>query len=163
MTERPATLSPIGAVTLEGRHVRLVPLHRAHCPDLIDAVQDGQLWRIWYSTIPHPDGMAAEIDRRLALAAAGAMVPFSVVGSAGRIVGMTTYCNIDHANRRLEIGYTWYAARVQRTGLNTEASCCCCRMRSTRSAALRSSSARISLTSRAGARSSGSAPGSTAF
>ena len=87
---------------------------------LIDAVKDGELWRLWYTSIPSPDGMTKEIDRRLALQTAGSMLPFTVFDAAGVIVGMTTYMNIDAANRRVEIGSTWYARRVQRTALNTE-------------------------------------------
>jgi RimJ/RimL family protein N-acetyltransferase len=70
---------------------------------------------------PQPDGMRAEIERRLGLQAQGTMLPFTVADGAGEIVGMTTYMNVDAVNRRVEIGSTWYAARVQRTGLNTEA------------------------------------------
>ncbi len=66
--------------------------------------------------------MHAEITRRLALHRSGSMLPFTVIEPAtGDAVGMTTYMNIDAANRRVEIGFTWYAARVQRTALNTEA------------------------------------------
>jgi len=107
--------------TLEGDHVRLVPLEPGHCAGLIAAASDGELWRLWYTTVPDPEGMAAEIDRRLALQAAGAMTPFTVLDHTGRIAGMTTYMNIDDINRRVEIGSTWYAARVQKTALNTEA------------------------------------------
>jgi RimJ/RimL family protein N-acetyltransferase len=64
--------------------------------------------------------MAKEIDRRLSLQAAGSMVPFTVFDAEGVVAGMTTYMNIDAANRRVEIGSTWYAKRVQRTALNTE-------------------------------------------
>src|SRR4051794_27929600 len=69
-----------------------------------------------------PRRMGAEIERRLALQAVGSMVSFTVLdGPAGRVVGMTTYMHMDQVNRRVEIGSTWYARRVQRTGLNTEA------------------------------------------
>ena len=107
---------------LRGRHVELVPLSMAHKDGLIDAVNDGQLWGLWYTSIPAPDRMEAEIKRRLALQQAGSMVPFTVVDAAnGRIAGMTTYMNIDTAGPRVEIGSTWYAKSVQRTPLNTEA------------------------------------------
>ena len=93
-----------------------------HLAGLQDATRDGELWRLWYTSIPAPEAMEAEIVRRLDLLAAGSMVPFTVWEVAtDTIVGMTTFMNIDHANRRLEIGSTWYARRVQRTGLNTEA------------------------------------------
>ncbi|HEV2365215.1 MAG TPA: GNAT family protein [Caulobacteraceae bacterium] len=110
------------AVELGGRFVRLVPLEPAHAPDLIEAVKDGDLWRLWYTNVPAPEGMQGEIARRLALRAAGSMLPFAVISpEAGRPVGMTTYMNIDAENRRVEIGSTWYRRSVQRTGLNTEA------------------------------------------
>ena len=107
-------------VTLRGTHASLVPLEPAHAAALTEAVRDGELWRLWYTAIPAPEGMAAEIERRLALQAAGSMLPFAVLDAAGTPVGMTTYMNIDAANRRVEIGSTWYARRVQRTPLNTE-------------------------------------------
>ncbi|MBW4021806.1 MAG: GNAT family N-acetyltransferase [Proteobacteria bacterium] len=113
---------PIQPVTLAGRHVRLEPLSPAHHDGLVAAAQDGALWRLWYTSVPDPEGMAAEITRRLGLQAAGAMAPFTVFSEPdGRIAGMTTYMNIDASNRRVEIGSTWYARRVQRSGLNTEA------------------------------------------
>jgi RimJ/RimL family protein N-acetyltransferase len=109
-------------VTLAGPHVVLEPLGHHHRDDLCHAVRDGELWRLWYTAIPTPDAMTAEIDRRLALQAAGSMLPFAVLSTgSGRAVGMTTYMNIDADNRRVEIGSTWYRASVQRTVLNTEA------------------------------------------
>ena len=108
-------------VTLTGQHVRLEPLSPAHAPLLAEASKDGELWKLWYTAIPSPEGMAAEIERRLGLLATRAMLPFSVFDAGGRAVGMTTYMNIDNANQRVEIGSTWYAASVQRTPLNTEA------------------------------------------
>jgi N-acetyltransferase len=108
-------------VTLQGAHVRLEPLQTAHAPALADAARDGDLWQLWYTAIPTPEGMAAEITRRLALQAASNMLPFAVLDASGTPVGMTTYMNIDNANQRVEIGSTWYAARVQRSPLNTEA------------------------------------------
>jgi RimJ/RimL family protein N-acetyltransferase len=109
-------------VTLRGTHVRLEPLARHHQGDLVEAVMDGELWRLWYTFIPEPEKMAAEIDRRLDLQAKGSMLPFAVIAlPAGKCVGMTTYMNVDAANKRVEIGSTWYARSVQRTPLNTEA------------------------------------------
>ncbi len=93
-----------------------------HHDDLIAAVSDGQLWTLWYTTVPAPETMATEIERRLALQQAGTMLPFTVIDlSTGKIAGMTTLMHIDSVNRRVEIGSTWYAQRVQRTALNTEA------------------------------------------
>jgi len=107
-------------VELAGRHASLVPLRAAHAPALAEAVRDGELWRLWYTSIPAPEDMAAEIERRLALREAGSMLPFAVRDAAGTPVGMTSYMHIDALHRRLEIGSTWYARRVQRTALNTE-------------------------------------------
>ena len=107
-------------VALRGQHAALVPLEAGHAEALADAVRDGELWKLWYTAIPAPERMAAEIERRLGLQARGTMLPFCVLDAAGVPAGMTTYMNIDAANRRVEIGSTWYARRVQRTPLNTE-------------------------------------------
>jgi RimJ/RimL family protein N-acetyltransferase len=107
-------------VTLAGRHARLVPLAHEHLAGLQDAARDGELWKLWYTLVPAPEGMAAEIDRRLGLLARDSMLPFTVLDASGRVVGMTTYMNVDGANRRVEIGSTWYARSAQRTPLNTE-------------------------------------------
>lgn len=107
-------------VTLQDSAVSLVPLSHVHHDDLVDAVKDGELWTLWYTLIPTPDKMTAEIDRRLGLQDKGSMLPFTVIDKAsGRAVGMTTYMNVDAANRRVEIGSTWYRKSVQRSALNT--------------------------------------------
>jgi RimJ/RimL family protein N-acetyltransferase len=109
------------SVSLHGRHVSLVPLAHSHHDDLVDAVKDGELWTLWYTKIPTPEEMRAEIDRRLELQKQGSMTPFAVIEkSTQEAVGMTTFMNIDAANRRVEIGSTWYRKRVQRSALNTE-------------------------------------------
>ena len=109
-------------MTLTGNHVQLVPLSMDHHDGLIEAVSDGQLWELWYTSAPAPAIMRAEIERRLALQQTAAMLPFTVIEpSTGVPVGMTTFMNVDSVNRRVEIGSTWYARRVQRTALNTEA------------------------------------------
>jgi len=107
-------------VTLSGPHARLAPLSLAHVEGLVEAIGDNDLSKIWYTSIPTADKMPAEIGRRLALQAAGTMLPFTVLDADGGIAGMTTYMNVDAANRRVEIGSTWYARRVQRTALNTQ-------------------------------------------
>jgi RimJ/RimL family protein N-acetyltransferase len=116
---------PPAPVTLQGRHALLEPLSLAHEHEAVAAVQDGRLWELWYTFIPSPAAMRAEIERRLNLQATGNMLPFAVReiksdGTPGRLAGMTTYMNIDAANRHLEIGSTWYRQSVQRTALNTE-------------------------------------------
>ncbi|OKO77806.1 GNAT family protein [Bradyrhizobium sp. AS23.2] len=107
-------------ITLRGQHARLEPLSHQHRDGLVEAVKDGELYTIWYTTIPTPENVAKEIDRRLGLQAAGSMLPFTVFDAAGRIVGQTTFMNIDAANRRVEIGSTWYRKSAQRGPLNTQ-------------------------------------------
>jgi RimJ/RimL family protein N-acetyltransferase len=108
-------------VTLTGQYATLVPLLPEHHDDLVEAVKDGELWRLWYTAVPTPQGVASEIKRRLGLQDQGVMLPFAVIENAsGQAVGVTTYMNIDNGNRRVEIGSTWYRRRVQRTVLNTE-------------------------------------------
>lgn len=107
-------------VSLTGQHASLCPLAMDHHEALCDASRDGELWNLWYTSVPDPDGMKAEIERRLELQKKGSMLPFTVLDSQGVPVGMTTYMNIDATHQRLEIGSTWYAQRVQRTALNTE-------------------------------------------
>ena len=107
-------------VTLAGPHARLEPLAATHHDALCQATRDGELHQLWYTNVPSPEGMAAEIERRLALHAAGSMLPFTSFDAGGRVVGMTTYMNIDAANRRVEIGSTWTAASMQRSAFNTQ-------------------------------------------
>ena len=110
----------LAPLTMGGEHARLVPLAHGHLDGLCDAARDGELWKLWYTTVPSPEGMAAEIERRLALQAAGSMLPFTVQDTRGRIVGMTSYMNVDATHLRVEIGSTWYARSTQRSALNTE-------------------------------------------
>ena len=99
----------------------LEPLSRIHHEDLADAVRDGELWRLWYTIVPEPSKMLAEIDRRVELKAKGAMLPMAVIDTrTSKAVGMTGYWNVDAPNRRVEIGGTWYRQGAQRTALNTE-------------------------------------------
>lgn len=107
-------------VTLRGRHASLEPLAPEHAEGLAQASADGEVWRLWYTRVPKPEEVPAEIERRLQLKASGMMHPFAVRDASGRLVGMTTYCNMDAVSPRVEIGYTWYAKSVQRTALNTE-------------------------------------------
>jgi RimJ/RimL family protein N-acetyltransferase len=108
-------------ITLRGAHAILIPLSHNHHDDLVEAVKDGQLWKLWYTIIPEPAKMRAEIDRRLDLQAKGMMLPFTVIDPQNsKAVGVTSYMNVDEPNRRVEIGSTWYRKSVQRTALNTE-------------------------------------------
>ena len=107
-------------VALKSSYVTLEPLAHAHGADLIEATSDGQLWTLWYTSVPGPEEMKGEIERRLRLQNEGSMLPFAVVHNESRkAVGMTTYMNVDAAHKRVEIGSTWYRKSVQRTPLNT--------------------------------------------
>ena len=107
-------------VTLSGPYAQLKPLSHDHLAGLTEAVKDGELWKLWYTFIPRAEDMGKEIDRRLGLQAAGGMLPFTVFDADGKIAGMTTYMNVDTPNRRVEIGSTWYAKRMQRSAVNTQ-------------------------------------------
>ena len=107
-------------VTLQGTHAALVPLTPGHESALIAAAADGELWKLWYTSVPSPEKTGADIQRRLGLQASGSMLPFAVLDASGAVVGETTYMNIDATHKRVEIGSTWYARRVQRGPLNTE-------------------------------------------
>jgi len=108
-------------LTLRGGGALLEPLGEKHHDDLVAAVEEGELWKLWYTSVPRPDQVRAEIERRLMLQAQGSMLPFAIVEPAGgRAVGVTSFMHIDAVNRRLEIGSTWYRRSVQRTALNTE-------------------------------------------
>jgi RimJ/RimL family protein N-acetyltransferase len=109
-------------VRLSGELVVLEPLLFEHHDELVAAASDGRLWELWYTTVPAPGGMRAEIDRRLQQQAAGTMLPFTTRrADTGQVIGMTTYLNADAVNRRVEIGSTWNAQSAQRSGTNTEA------------------------------------------
>ena len=116
-------MSPAGwlsPVRLSGEHCALEPLAPGQHDGLVEAASDGELWKLWYTAVPSPETMQAEIERRLDLQARGSMLPFTSFDAAGRIVGMTTYMNVDAVHRRVEIGSTWTAKRMQRSAFNTE-------------------------------------------
>lgn len=119
-------MTSIEPITLTGKYVVLEPLSQDHHDALVDAVRDGELWKLWYTNVPGPAEMAAEIDRRLTLQEQGSMLPFTTrlvhpaTGGPGRVIGMTTYMNIDAATPRLEIGSTWNAASSHGSGSNPD-------------------------------------------
>jgi N-acetyltransferase len=115
-------MSWLQSVTLRSSRVTLAPLDHRHREELIEAVNDGELFKLWYTSVPAPETMGPEIDRRLSQQAAGLALPFAIIDNAtGRAVGMTNYLNVDTVNRRVEIGATWYRKSMQRTSLNTHA------------------------------------------
>lgn len=108
-------------VTLRGPHATLEPMGREHEAGLAEAARDGELWNLWYTAVPRPEDTSAYIDRALQHREAGSALPFVVRDArSGAIIGSTRYCNADADNRRLEIGYTWYARSHQRTAVNTQ-------------------------------------------
>lgn len=106
---------------LVGWHVSLEPLAMAHADGLRAALAGGELASTWYTNVPEPDGVDAYIAAALEQQARGEAVAFAVRDAAGEIVGSTRYYDLDATVPRLSIGYTWYAPKAQRTGLNTEA------------------------------------------
>jgi len=111
----------IEPVTLDGGHAKLEPLARSHVDALAKAAADGELWRLWYTGVASPDKMPGYVDTALDMRERLGAMPFVVTDKvSGEIVGCTRYFNVDAVNRRLEIGHTWYARRVQRSALNTE-------------------------------------------
>ncbi len=107
-------------VTLEGHGVRLEPLAPLHAPDLAAAASDGRLWELWFTAVPEPDQTASYIAEALSGQAAGRMLPWAVRDlDSGAVIGSTRYHDIVAAIDRVEIGYTWYGARWQRTHVNT--------------------------------------------
>jgi RimJ/RimL family protein N-acetyltransferase len=108
-------------ITLKGSRATLEPLGLEHEDGLRRAAADGELWRLWYTSVAAPDKMGAYVATALDMRERLGAMPFIVRESAsGEIVGCTRYFNVDAANRRLEIGHTWYAKRAQRTAINTE-------------------------------------------
>src|SRR4051812_19652672 len=106
--------------TLEGHGIRLEPLAAQHHDALAAAAADGKLWELWFTSVPEPGGTQAYIDAALKGQEDGHMLPFAVRDLATNvIVGTTRYHDIVAAIDRVEIGYTWYASRRQRTGVNT--------------------------------------------
>lgn len=111
----------VDPVTLEGQHVVLEPLAREHETAVRSAAADGELWRLWYTSVPHPDKVAAWIDAALEQRTRQGAMPLVVrERSSGALVGATRYFNVEAPHRRLEIGHTWYSKRVQRSAVNSE-------------------------------------------
>ncbi|TQV77153.1 GNAT family N-acetyltransferase [Aliikangiella marina] len=111
----------VESVTLIGTHVELVPLEKKHRTELLKAAADGELWNLWYTSVPSEDSVDDYIEAAILQREAKSQLPFVVIEkSSGRVVGCTRFCNIDHTNTRLEIGYTFYAQSVQRSAVNSE-------------------------------------------
>jgi RimJ/RimL family protein N-acetyltransferase len=111
------TLQP---VTLARDGIRLEPLSLAHGPEVAEAVTDGELWKLWFTSVPEPGGVAAWLETALTGQARGQMLPWAVRElESGKIIGSTRYHDILAEMDRVEIGYTWYRASRQRSKVNT--------------------------------------------
>ncbi|MBO0342360.1 GNAT family N-acetyltransferase [Flagellimonas profundi] len=108
-------------IQLEGELVKLVPLQKSQKVDLVFAASDGKLWELWYTSVPSPKTIDSYLDIALSQQASGHALPFAIINKkTNTIVGSTRFLNVDATNKRVEIGATWYAKKVQRTGINTE-------------------------------------------
>ncbi|MCI3950806.1 MAG: GCN5-related N-acetyltransferase [Burkholderiales bacterium] len=106
--------------TLEGHGIRLEPLTREHEKGLIEAAKDGKLWELFFTSVPEPENAKKYLEDALKGQERGDMLPWVVRDlKTGSIVGSTRYHDIIPAADRVEIGYTWYAQRCQRTHVNT--------------------------------------------
>lgn len=115
-------MKPVEPVTLAGGPIQLVPLSLAHVPGLEAAAADGELWNLRFTSVPAPGETTAYVETALTGQAAGHRLPFAVLDAqSGDVLGSTSYHDIVPAIDRVEIGYTWYARRVQRTAVNTTA------------------------------------------
>lgn len=114
-------MSWLTELVLETELVQLRPLRAADKTQLVAAAADGRLWELWYTQVPSAETVDAYVDYALSEQAAGRALPFVVVEkTSGEVIGTTRLCNADTANKRLEIGYTWYASRVQRSAINSQ-------------------------------------------
>ncbi|EOR96349.1 N-acetylglutamate synthase [Arcticibacter svalbardensis MN12-7] len=106
---------------LEGDLVKLIPLQRKHRDELVKAAADGELWKLWFTSIPSEKTIDAYLDYALTEYKNDRALPFVVVDkTTNQVIGTTRFCNANSHDKRLEVGFTWYAKRVQRTGVNTE-------------------------------------------
>ena len=111
----------IEPVTFTGFNVILEPLSPEHKNGLIEAVRDGELWDLWFTSVPTPEKVADYIKTALDMCENAGAMPFAVLEKeTNRVIGSTRYFNVDEDNHRVEIGYTFYAKSYQRTSVNTE-------------------------------------------
>lgn len=105
---------------LELNGIQLLPLEKKHKEALLKAASDGALWNLWVTSVPSKTSIDDYIAAALANEEKRIALPFVIMDlKTNTIIGSTRFCNIDATNRRLEIGYTWYAKTYQRTGVNT--------------------------------------------
>ncbi|MBC3936909.1 GNAT family N-acetyltransferase [Undibacterium rugosum] len=108
-------------IYLQGQHISLEPLNESHLDDIRAAAADGELWKLFFTSVPRPDQVSQWLATALEMQQQQRALPFAVRDNqSGKIIGSTRYCNIEHTHQRVEIGYTWYARSAQRSGVNTE-------------------------------------------
>ncbi len=111
----------LAPVTLTGGSVILLPMTEQHREPLLDAASDGELWNLWFTSVPSAKTIESYLTVAFSDQEQQKALPFVVIDKqSGMIIGATRFCNADAVSRRVEIGYTWYASRFQRTGVNTE-------------------------------------------
>ncbi|CAB9493899.1 GNAT family N-acetyltransferase [Alteromonas macleodii] len=108
-------------IELESENIKLVPLTMEHADALVNAANDGELWKLWFTSVPSAKTINDYISTALEQKAKGLSLPFVVIDKAsGEVIGSTRFCNADLLNQRVEIGYTWYSKSYQKTSCNTE-------------------------------------------
>lgn len=108
-------------IKLQGDKVILIPMKTSHKDRLLSAASDGRLWELWFTAVPSENTIDNYIHNALNEKSEGKSFPFVIVErKSGEVIGSTRYCKATPEHRRLEIGYTWYSKRSQRTGINTE-------------------------------------------
>ncbi|CAI2529892.1 GNAT family protein [Serratia ficaria] len=106
---------------LKSQTISLIPLRKEHAPELAQAAMDGRLWELWFTSVPTEHTVDNYVSQALSEQSAGRALPFVIVHNATqKIIGTTRICNADGQNRRVEVGYTWYAKSHQKTAANTE-------------------------------------------
>lgn len=108
-------------IELESENIKLTPLTMEHAGALVNAANDGELWKLWFTSVPSAEIIDDYITTALEQKAKGLSLPFVVIDKAsGEVIGSTRFCNADLLNQRVEIGYTWYSKSYQKTSCNTE-------------------------------------------
>ncbi|CCN85268.1 putative Acyl-CoA N-acyltransferase [Vibrio nigripulchritudo SFn27] len=108
-------------IELDSMTIKLVPLSESHLSELVLAATDGELWKLWFTSVPSKENINEYISNALEQKSKGVALPFVVVEkSSGKVIGSTRFCNADSVNKRVEVGYTWYSKSFQRTSVNTE-------------------------------------------
>jgi RimJ/RimL family protein N-acetyltransferase len=110
----------IKSAALEGNFVVLEPLQRDHVTALAAAVTDGEAWKLWFANVPSPEQMQSYVEQAIAASQNGDIAYAVRSKATGQLVGTTRYYQVDAKHKRAMIGFTWYAASVRRTAINSE-------------------------------------------